>query len=210
VGNLDHDPASFVFLAGSTALRTGVGDNFPITVASTTGGSIDEASEDALLDTPHLSASVAVGACGWSATRLAAATAAPRASLGTVNIYLFITAPGCFFKGDIEITMEVSSLLCPPPRCRHSLTEEGIKNTSPSPKAFEILEFSAEKFVGSPMPKAIVAGSFLRAAEHFISLVDFLELFRCSSFTIMIWMVAESQLSEGSLDLLFAGVFIQL
>jgi hypothetical protein len=104
-GYLDPDAAGSVFLASSPTLRAGLSNNLSLTMTSTAGGPVDEAPEEAPLNTPHLPTPITIGAQEWLAARLTASATAARADFHSVNIYLFITSCSYLFKRDGEITM---------------------------------------------------------------------------------------------------------
>ena len=139
-------------------------------MALAAGGGVDEVTEDALLGSAHLPATITVRASAGLTTGLGASTLAQGAVLSARNIYLLFTTKGCLFKGDSWPMMQVGTALwslmagcsCP--------TKEGIKDFT---KATEIkpLKTPSKKTLSTAMPKAVISSALVRIRKHLVGLV---------------------------------------
>jgi len=153
-------------------------------------GNISEATKDTLLDSPHLSGAITIGASAGLTAWFGANTMAQGAVFGARYSYLLFAAKGGFLKGDSNSVMQVGTA----PGCltggSSCPTEESVEDIT---KAAEVkpLKASPKEPFGSTMSKAVIGGALIRVRQHFVGFVYLLELLLGSSLVVVVGMMLE-------------------
>jgi hypothetical protein len=191
---------------GTMAVRAFIGNDFSFAVALPAKGGVDKLAEEATLYPPHLTGAITSGATHGLSARAGARAAAGGTELGTGDLYLFLTAQGCFFKGNGDI---VTQVITAPGRLAGGGSGASEKGLEDIPEAAEIKSLESpppEKALGTAVPEAVICRTFIGVRENLVSLIDLLELFRGAVILTAVGMILESQLPESLPDILGGGV----
>ena len=182
-----------------------MGDDTAFAAAFSTGGDVDELTEEAAADAPHLAGAIAGVALGGGRAGLAGGAATALASLHALDCDLCLDAEGPVFEGQCDVDATVRTALC------FAAGATGTPGVATAEKCVEDVAEAAEVGAFEPaadieplqagVAEAVVGGALVGIGEHFVGLADLLELRFGTIFLVTVRVIFHGKATKGLLDL---------
>jgi hypothetical protein len=199
------------FPAPSFASGAGIDNYLALSSACLTRNGLNKLAEHVLMGATQLSRAFAIFAGIRGAIGFALAASATGAHLDALDFDLLVRAEYRLLKvhghGSLKMRSTPGSTSARPCACLFAATEKGVENVTKAAEDVESIEASSPAIsTDGSVTKLVVLRPLLRIGEDLISLVDLLKSICSTIAPVSVWMILQSELSEGLLYLFIGGI----